>query len=134
MTVYEGSSNLYSWFSANDSFCMEKDYPKVVLISDEPEADKAAILSALDSFVELNIVRHKEVSGNNYWILNKSFSTLDQSPSLSPDTAMRIYEIIKAYSDITGDPRAEKCNILDIKGSDIEVMLDAIDIMLHEKK
>lgn len=134
MTIYEASTHLYNWFAEKESFCMETDYSKMILISDEPEVDKAAVLCSLDSFVELNIVKTKEIEGNNYWVLNKKFETMEQTPSISPSTAIRVYNIIKAFSDITGDPAVDNCNILDINGRDIEVMLDAVDIMIDEKK
>ena len=47
MTVFESTGNLYEWFSENDSFNMEEDFSKIVLVTDHPKRDRAAFLSAL---------------------------------------------------------------------------------------
>ena len=50
MTVIDATNNLFEWFSENDSFELDKDFIKIISVTDTPEEDKTAFLCALDNF------------------------------------------------------------------------------------
>ena len=61
MTVHEAGAQLYGWFSNNDCYDPEKDFNKLVLVTESEEQDKAAIECALESLEEVVIVKKKTI-------------------------------------------------------------------------
>ena len=95
MTIHEAGGYLYQWFSDNDCYSPEKDYNKLVLISETNEEDQAAIECALESFEEASIVRKKEINNQTYWVLQKDFALIEQSIPISASTASIVYDHVK---------------------------------------
>ena len=50
MTVVDATNMLFDWYSENDSFELEKDFMRVIPVTDTPEEDRSAFLCALDGF------------------------------------------------------------------------------------
>lgn len=127
MTILEASGLLYEWFSKNDSFLLQEDFMKLIMVTDHPSRDKAAVLGALESFKETHIVREVRLNEGTaeegrYWILNKNFETFEQSVVLSPYTVTLIAKIINDFCDKIGD-RTEYVDPLKIEEKDIQNLI-----------
>ena len=118
MTIFEASASLYIWFSENDSFNMDKNFSKVVLLTETPEEDKAALELGLKKWEEMSMV---EKSGD-YWVLSKKLSTMEQSVAIASDTAAVISEFTSKYAELVND-NSYVCDPMDIKEKDIQALL-----------
>ena len=133
MTVFEASGLLYQWFSEKDSFSLDKDYNKLILISEEPEADKAAINCSLEQLEEMGVIKSKEVGEEVYWVLVKKFSSMEQSVPISAPTALQLYEVVQMYAEVLGGGDKYVCDPTDIKEIDIKAMLSAVEVLAKTK-
>jgi hypothetical protein len=98
MTILEANNKLLEYFSSNEYFELSKDFSKVVLISDT-DADKAAIIMALEELEKQKIVVKKVFENREYWILFKPLAFQMQSFDLSLMTAIRIANTINKFID-----------------------------------
>ena len=129
MTINEAGGELYSWFSKNDCYVPDEDFNKLILLSNEPERDKAALLCALENFEEISLIKKKNEDSKDYWVLNKKFTSLEQNVSISPKIALFIYNHVKTYSETAGLLEDYECDPLNISEKDIAVLLDMIKIL-----
>tara|TARA_Y100000361_G_C11125486_1_gene325673 strand:- start:417 stop:815 length:399 start_codon:yes stop_codon:yes gene_type:complete len=129
MTIHEAGGYLYQWFSDNDCYSPEKDYNKLVLISETNEEDQAAIECALESFEEASIVRKKEINNQTYWVLQKDFALIEQSIPISASTASIVYDHVKMYIDTAGLRDEYQCDPLNISEKDVRILIDSIKIL-----
>ena len=118
MTVFEATANLYNWFSENDTFNMDKNFSKVVLLTETPEEDKAALELGLKRWEEMSMI---EKSGD-YWVLSKKLSTMEQNISIGCDVAAVISEFTTKYAELIND-NSYACDPMDIKEKDIQALL-----------
>jgi hypothetical protein len=132
MTIYEAGGLLYEWFSENDSYNPDEDYKKLVLVSENPEEDRAAILCSLDSFVEASVVKKKEMEGKEYWILTKKFSATEQDILITAQTALSIHSYVRMYVDNTGLQDDYECDPLNISEKDLQILMSAIKILSNK--
>jgi len=104
MTILESSQLLLKYFGNSTSFEMGADYKKLLIIADKPEESiKASLILALQDFEKAGVVRSYEMVGKNdskrYWVLNKPFSSYDQSISIDLNLAIMVADIINGYSE-----------------------------------
>jgi len=118
VTVFEAEIELYKWFSENQSFEISRDFPRVVMVTDTPEDDKAAILAALKEFEDSLIVSSQTWEDKKYWVLKKVFAAIPQSVDLNPAMALAIANIINNFCEITGD-HADKCDPKNVTEKDL---------------
>ena len=129
MTINEAGGYLYQWFSENDSYNPEEDYSKVILISETENEDKAAIECALESFEEASLVKKKEVGDNTYWVLQKKFSSIEQSIPISAKTALEVYSHVNLYVQSAGLLGEYDFDPLNISEKDVHILIDSIKIL-----
>jgi hypothetical protein len=122
MTTLEATGHLFEWFSQNDSFQMEKDFIKVIPITETPERDKVAFLTALESLQENLLLKSAEYEGSKYWVLSKAYNSYEQTINLSPATAHGIAKIVNSFCDITG-LEGEKCNPSELQEKDVSNLI-----------
>ena len=122
MTVLQATEKIYKWYSENDSFSLEKDFKKIIMISDHPERDKAAFLSSLNQLENAELISSSEIDGKRYWVLRKSFLAFPQSVSIDPSTALAIAELINGFCDLIDDS-TEKCDPTSIRDEDIRNLI-----------
>jgi hypothetical protein len=60
MTVVDATNMLFDWFSEHDSFELEKDFMKIIAVTETPEEDRSAFLCALDGFEQNAFVKSVE--------------------------------------------------------------------------
>lgn len=104
MSIVEASQYLLKWFGSNHSFELNRDYKKLLIVSeDDEQAIKAAINIALSEFETAKVIKSHEFENKTerkkYWILNKPFSAYDQSVTLDLNTCINISDIINAYCE-----------------------------------
>ena len=135
MTTLEASGHLYEWFSNNDSFCMEDNFMKIITITETPNEDKVAFLCALKSFEESGMIdsefdpdKHRK-----YWILKKSFLSYPQSVDVSPDTALKMSELINVFCDKM-NMDTDRCNPISIEERDIKNVMFICEILTQDQK
>jgi hypothetical protein len=97
MTVLDAGAKLYQWFSENESFYMEEDFIKIIMVTDHPSRDKAAFSVALKELKSMDVIIDSEVDGKTYWILRKSFSSYEQTIALSADVALTMALMINKF-------------------------------------
>ena len=133
MTVLEASAQLYQWFSEKDAFSLNKDYNKLILISENPEADIAAIECSLESLEEMGVIKSKEIDEEKYWVLIKKFSSIEQSVNISAPTALHLHTIVQMYTEVLGLESKYACDPTDIKEVDIKALLSAVEVLAGSK-
>jgi hypothetical protein len=118
MTITEATGKLFKFFEENDSFSFPKDLKNLYLtVENEKEASEAVLMS-LDKFVASNLV--KKSNTDPIWVLEKRFSDIEQSLSISGATAAAISETVN-YLDID-----YKSTPLNITEKDIHLLLSII--------
>jgi len=141
MTVNDASVLLYQWFSEKDSFSLKRDYAKLILISEEPEAHKAAVICALKNLESLEMLKSvtlkssPELNGGGeeqVWVLLRKFSTMDQNVNISSHTALSVASVANAYYETIGLAQ-EECDILSIKENDILAIISAFNTLAQKK-
>lgn len=96
MTVLEATNKLIEFFAANDFFELEKDFSKVVLVS-LSEADKAAIIIALEELEKQRFVIKKVINEQEFWVLLKPLAYQVQELQISLMTAIAVSTILNKY-------------------------------------
>ena len=122
MTVLDVTNKLFEWFSDNDSFVIEDDFNKVILISDSRERDIAATELALKSLEESNLIQKKTIKEKEYWILSRPFGQYEQTVSVSAVIASGIAETINQFCDLIED-QTDRCDPTLITEKDIRNIL-----------
>ena len=113
MTVFEAYGKLWEFFKEQDSFVMEEDFRKIVLISDSPNRDKGAIQSALDDWVKSEfIARQEQTTWNSelkdsetkvMFILKKPLDSNEQSLKVTAQLASYMSREINNFCEIIED-------------------------------
>ena len=135
MTVAEASGHLYNWFAENDSFSLEKDFMKVITITEEPNRDKAAFKCALKKLDELGMIKSEFSPDDHleYWILDKSFLTYGQTVNISPDLAITISDIINKFCETTGNT-VDICDPTNMEEKDIKNLIYVANILVTKQE
>jgi hypothetical protein len=132
MTVLEATAQLYQWFSENDSFIMEEDFIKIIIVTDHPKRDRAAFLSALGQLDAMEFVDCSITEDVKYWTLRKSFASFVQNVEISPELAETISGIVNKFCEISGDNK-NICNPANINEEDIKNVIFIANLALQEK-
>lgn len=133
MNILEASNKLLNWFSKNNSFNVTGDFLKLVLISDTPETDKAALTCALKELERLDLLRSAEIAGELYYILIKPFSQFSQNVTISGKTAETISTIINTYCENVKDSE-NTCDKKSITERDIGNLITICLQVVEENK
>ena len=124
MTITEASTQLYKWFSENDTFSIEKDFMKVIPITEEPNRDKVAFKCALGRLKEVGMINEDFSPDDHaqYWVLNKSFLTFEQNVTVSPELAITISDIINKFCEVTAN-EIDVCDPTSIEEKDLKNLI-----------
>jgi hypothetical protein len=134
MTITEASSHLYNWFRENDSFSIEKDFIQIIKITEEPDRDKVAFKCALKRLEEMGMIKEDFSPDDHlqYWVLNKSFLTYEQSVVISPDLAITVSDIINKFCETTGNT-TDVCDPSEIKEEDLKNIIYIANLLVSGK-
>tara|TARA_Y100001963_G_C6748228_1_gene432703 strand:- start:158 stop:589 length:432 start_codon:yes stop_codon:yes gene_type:complete len=98
MDVLQSSLKLYEWFDSNDSFCLEEDFIKLILVSDNPERDKASVLCALNNLEKYEIIQSKDVAFKKeikkVWTIERPLESIPQKIEVDFSLALTIAKVI----------------------------------------
>lgn len=112
MTIIQASNLLFEYFKKNDAYSPKKDFLKLILVTENPEKDEAAVNLALEEYEKSEIVKKIDVKNDKIWVLNKALDTYNQNISISPALATAISDLITKYCNltdnksITSDPKS----------------------------
>tara|TARA_Y100000310_G_C20150175_1_gene564342 strand:- start:81 stop:479 length:399 start_codon:yes stop_codon:yes gene_type:complete len=132
MTVLEASSQLFEWFRENDTFEMGEHFQRVVLVSDQPNKDKAAFTCALEDLEKMEMIQSCKLDEKEYWTLRKGFEAYEQTVTINPTVAIMISTVVNGYCDIIS-LQEEKCDPANIAEKDIRNLLFICNQQLDEK-
>lgn len=122
MTVTDCTNSLFLWFQENDSFEIEEDFNKVILLSEDKGRDSAALEIALERLETAELIKSKSVGEKKYWILNKSFNNFESTVSIDATLSREIAEDINQFCEIIGDD-TDQCDSSNITPKDIKNLL-----------
>lgn len=132
MTVYEAYSKLWEYFKENDSYTMEDNFDKIVLISDAPSRDRATVQSALDDWVKSEVITVQkdyswgESEKRDIYILKKSLDSNEQSVSIHPNLAGYMMREINDFCEIIED-KTDWCDASDLTSKDVLNLLHILN-------
>ena len=94
----------------------------------------ATLLCALKQLEGMNLIINEFSPRNHkqYWGLQKSFLTYEQSVSVSPDLAITISDIINKYCETTGNT-VDVCDPAEIKEQDLKNLIYVANILVSER-
>ena len=126
MTISDARQALFVWYDKNDSFCLERDYSKLILIHDgEDDEKKACVLGALKNFEEATLISKSEYGETEYYFLIKPFATLEQNVTLNAQTATLVSSNINQFCELINDNR-DFCDPTEINEKDIYNLINII--------
>jgi hypothetical protein len=118
VTVFDAEIELYKWFNENHAFEIGRDFHKLVMITDDLEDDKAAVLAALKEFQENGLISCQAWEDRDYWVLKKIFDALPQTVTINSYTSASIANVVNGFCGILGDD-VEKCDPKSITEKDL---------------
>ncbi len=128
MTIIEASNILWKFYSNNSSICLPGDFSKIIPVTETKEVDLITLKLALKEFEEAKIVKYYqnteviEEPKREYWILNKSLSSFDQTVTLSAITSDALAQIInKVCEKLKSDK--DLCDPKSITEKDIQNLI-----------
>lgn len=105
MTIYDANTKLIDYFKSNDTFRVWEDFKELLIISAEIEGAHAAILGALNGFVELKlVVKSKDKQGNDVFVLVRPLIMQTQFCNLEYGTILRVLETLHKWKELSGNP------------------------------
>lgn len=136
MTIWDASIKLYAWFAERDSFCLELDEKKFFEGAKRKKLERkeelAAIKCALEELKALDMVKNSTVEEHEIWILKKSFDSLPQTVSLSPETCLSISVVVNAFCEML-ENTADKVDPKSVEEKDIKNLLFLCSYLMDEK-
>ena len=130
MTVVDATNMLFDWFSKHDSFELEKDFMKIIPVTETPEEDRSAFLCSLSGFEQNEFVKSVEYKEVRRWILAKPYSSYEQAVTVGPDTCAGIALIINSMCDTLGD-QTDRCEVTNILEKDIRNLVGLTNYMTN---
>ena len=126
MTVIEATMKLIDWFQKNHSFSLNKNFKEIVFISEDEDADLAAVLCGLKKLEKLNMLSQERINGNDIFVLEKPMESVDQTITITAPVSKRIAEIInKVVED--EDAKEDFCDFTNLKERDIKNLIFIIN-------
>ena len=132
MTVVDATNMLFDWYSENDSFELEKDFMRIIPVTDTPEEDRSAFLCALDGFEQNMFVKSVEYKGARRWILAKPYESYEQTVTVGPDTCQGVALIINSMCDTIGQD-TDRCEVTNIVEKDIRNLVGLTNYMTNQR-
>lgn len=133
MTIIEASIKLIDWFQKNDFFYLEKNFKDVVFITENREADKAALLCGLKKLEKMNIVSEGCANGDAIFVLEKPLESMDQTVTVSSSTAKEVAMIINIACE-KADVPSDFCDFADLREKDIKNLIVILHSLMEDKK
>ncbi len=131
MTILDSSNLLFRWFADHSTFNFEDHFKKVVLVTEDPAGDQAAILIGLREYEKDGLLSSAQVGAKDVWVLTRPFDQYRQSVSITPEIAGLIAGFINQYVDETGE-ESQRCDPRKIGEKDVGTLLFLLDYLANE--
>jgi hypothetical protein len=122
MTIIDAYGLLNEYFNSNTSFNLIKNMRSVILVSEDEETSKAALLCALSEMEKAGILRSCEVEGQKYWILYRSLESFPQTIEISGLVAAGISSVINDMCNSL-EAESEKCDPRNVTEKDLKNLI-----------
>jgi hypothetical protein len=122
MTIIDAYGLLNEYFNSNTSFNLIKNMRSVILVSEDEETSKAALLCALSEMEKAGILRSCEVEGQKYWILYRSLESFSQTIEISGLVAAGISSVINEMCSSL-EAESEKCDPRNVTEKDLKNLI-----------
>ena len=119
MTIIEASGKLFKWFSEHESFEIDRDFIKLVMVSDNEERDKTAVLCSLAEFEKSQMIGSQIINDKKHWVLRKAFSSYEQSVEIQSDLALAVSLALNEFCEAIEDD-TDRCDPLNLSARDIQ--------------
>lgn len=133
MTIFSAQSVLVKWFSQHDTLTLTKsdknkdDFSKIVTLSENPPQDRAAILLALEDFIQLGWLKRIEDDKESYYVLVKPLSSFNQTVELDTVTAANIANLVNDLA-----PTYKICDLTKIDNYDLDALVALVWQLLED--
>jgi len=129
MTIDDARNALWDWFESHDSFQLERDVSKLILIHDEGEEEKrACVRGALKDFAETALVKESVEEQTAYYILNKPIDMYEQTVSLNFVTAKQVALTVNNFCEAVGD-KTDWVDRSNVQEKDIRSLIAIISLL-----
>ena len=130
MTILEISNKLIDFFRTNDKFELDKDWKKIIPISENEKLDLKLVRHALDKLETIHNLVSRFVIGDypkndTIYVLQKPLSHYNQQIELTPETVFAIADILQLTS--------QHVNIMNINERDIQNLCTIIYNALNKE-
>ena len=132
MNGLESTNILFKWFSSNDTFLLERDFKKIVPLSENEEEDRAVVMCGLKDLSEKNIISNIDYHDKEYWILKKPFQAYTQDVEVSPTTALGVEAIINSFCEVL-ENKEDICDASSISDKDLANMVFICNSIVQNK-
>ena len=119
MTVNDAIEKLFSWFSDHDTFQMERDFKDLVVITDNMDEEKCAILCALKNMESNDIISSHTTNKTDYYILCRKLQAFSQDVSVDGETAWAMANVLNGVCEGIND-YTDQCNPMILKSLDVK--------------
>ena len=113
---------MFSWFSQNEKFEINKDFTSLLIVSDDELLEKEVIKISLDRMEEIKIIKKVDVPNRDLWVLEKPLSSFEQNIQVDGQMANQISEIIN-NACYAIDDYEDLCNPLDLNEKDLNNLI-----------
>ena len=122
MTILKAFGLLNEHFNENDSFRFSKNKKSLLLVTEDVNADDAALTCALKEMENAGLVKSAIIGGEEIWTLFKPFESLPQTVEINYLIAAGIASVInKACEELGKDE--EKCDPKNLTDKDFKNLL-----------
>jgi hypothetical protein len=115
---------------------MKDDYNKLLIITEKPEVDKAAIQLGLEELVNAGAIKKTTFNKNDYFILVRPFDSMTQNVTLAANTCLAIADIVRKAAEQL-NRKDILINPLSLTENDIvtaiSILMEAAGIKLENK-
>lgn len=133
MTILDASMRLVGWFQTNESFELNRDFDKLILITETKKEDLAAFKCGLKNLLEANLIGKETVDNVDYYILNRPLESVEQNITVQYPVAIQIAKTLNAFCEKM-KIKEDLCDFKDIKERDIKNMLYLLNDFLSQKE
>ena len=116
---------LYEWYSANDSFEMNRDIKKVVPIMENEEECLSAFKLGLTGLVERQLIAPQEYGDKMYFVLLKSYESYPQTIELNSFTTKWMAGEINEFCDMIED-KTDICASSNVSDKDVRNLIHIV--------
>lgn len=122
MNIIECYQLLNEYFNNHTCFNIKKNRKEVLLVSDDENAENAALTCALKEMEKANVLRSCVIEGQDYWVLIKPLESFSQSIEISGLVAAGIASVINDMCKELGSD-SEKCDVLNVSEKDLKNLI-----------